>query len=185
MMNGVDVYDRNDKAGKYRKDMTKAGGHWTGSKPEDIEEHLCSSLENYKSMLSKNIHPINYMAFFHSKFEQIHPFKDGNGRTGRAIFDYMLKMHDFPSMYIRPSEREEYINALKEGNHENYTALVDLLIQRMLATFTYIAAKSTTMYYGILSNEYRSWFINELRDEDVYKTMVVSLKHIRTTDDDP
>ena len=45
MMNGVDVYDRNDKAGKYRKDMTKAGGHWTGSKPEDIEEHLCSSLE--------------------------------------------------------------------------------------------------------------------------------------------
>ena len=68
----------------------------------------------------------------------------------------MLKIHDFPSICIRPSEREEYINALKEGNHENYIPLVDLLIQRMLATFTYIAAKSTTMYHGMLSNEYRS-----------------------------
>jgi Fic family protein len=68
------------------------------------------------------------------------------GRTGRAILDYMLKINGFPSIYFRAVDRVSYLNALHECNYENYTPLVNLLIDRIVSTFAYTAARST-MYH--------------------------------------
>ena len=54
------------------------------------------------------LHPIRNSARFHQRFEEIHPFDDGNGRTGRAILDVMLKREGYPMIFI-PSYKEKTI----------------------------------------------------------------------------
>ena len=55
------------------------------------------------------------------RFESIHPFSDGNGRTGRGVLDHILKLYDFPPIYIPPNEHENYFKALGECNfNSNY-----------------------------------------------------------------
>lgn len=52
-------------------------------------------------------------AAFHAMFEAIHPFRDGNGRTGRIVLNYMLKSSGYPPIAIKSSSRSRYLNALE------------------------------------------------------------------------
>ena len=52
------------------------------SSPENVEKDMRKLLENYHE---KEPHDIKDLAVFHAIFEKIHPFQDGNGRTGRMI----------------------------------------------------------------------------------------------------
>ena len=52
------------------------------------------------------------IAKFHARFIQIHPFRDGNGRTARLLTNYFLLANDMPMMNIPASDRKDYINAL-------------------------------------------------------------------------
>lgn len=64
-------------------------------------------------------------ARFHGNFEYLHPFRDGNGRTGRLISNYILMRTGHPQLVIRLEERQQYISALKqihkEGTDESLT----------------------------------------------------------------
>ena len=59
---------------------------------------------------SKSLHNI---AEFHAKFENIHPFADGNGRTGRLAMNYFLIMHEHPPIIIHEDDRKDYYTALE------------------------------------------------------------------------
>ena len=52
-------------------------------------------------------------AYFHAKFENIHPFADGNGRTGRLAMNYFLVCHNHPLITIHEEDREGYYGALE------------------------------------------------------------------------
>ena len=52
-------------------------------------------------------------AYFHVKFENIHPFADGNGRAGRLAMNYLLLLLDHPSVIIHEEDRKEYYAALE------------------------------------------------------------------------
>ena len=52
-------------------------------------------------------------AYFHAKFENIHPFADGNGRTGRLAMNYLLVLHGHPPVIIHEEDRKEYYDALE------------------------------------------------------------------------
>ena len=52
------------------------------SAPENVEEDMKALLDSYNE---KESHNLKDLAKFHAKFEKIHPFQDGNGRTGRMI----------------------------------------------------------------------------------------------------
>ena len=52
----------------------------------------------------------------HIQFERIHPFSDGNGRTGRMVLNYSLLQQGFPPLIIEKETKAEYIEFL--GNQD-------------------------------------------------------------------
>lgn len=72
-------------------------------------------LKWYKKYEDK-LHPLVLAGIFHQKFEKIHPFSDGNGRTGRIILCYMLIKKNYPPLIIRKSTRGNYLDTMAVGN---------------------------------------------------------------------
>lgn len=89
------------------------------------------------------LHPLTLATIFHHKFEKIHPFMDGNGRTGRMILNFILIKNNYPPLIIHKKERSRYLNALRiadkskltETNRENYEPLVNYISEEMIQTY--------------------------------------------------
>jgi len=62
------------------------------------------------------LHPFVLASIFHHKFEKIHPFMDGNGRTGRMLLNYILIRNNYPPLIISKKKRDLYLDALKEAD---------------------------------------------------------------------
>ena len=64
---------------------------------------------------------------FHYFFEVIHPFTNCNGRVGREIFNFMLSKERYPKLLFLGKDRDMlYIKALKKGNVEDYSSMVEI-----------------------------------------------------------
>jgi len=61
---------------------------------------------------------INFLAKQHVLFETIHPFDDGNGRTGRIILNYFLVSAGYPPVILKGDEenKKKYYKALEQGD---------------------------------------------------------------------
>jgi len=74
------------------------------------------------------LHPIEAAALFHLKFEGIHPFIDGNGRTGRLILNFTLMQHGYPPINVKFADRKRYYEAFdsyyRDGDAGAMVALV-------------------------------------------------------------
>lgn len=187
LLSGVDGYDGEERAGEYRIGPARIT---KGTSPiyraEDIQQHMSQLVLQFDEMIESKAHSINCFAVFHHQMEKIHPFREGNGRTGRAILDYMLRKDDFPPIYISPKKRVDYLNALQEGDfQQNYAPLVDFIIERMCMTQWYFISRSKTMRRDILSSDYKAFFESHLGTNDMYQKMVDVINHFQTTDEDP
>lgn len=72
----------------------------------------------------KKLHPFVLAVMFHHKFEKIHPFMDGNGRTGRMFLNIILMNFDYPPLIIEKKNRIEYLEALSFADEGNYSKLI-------------------------------------------------------------
>ena len=97
--------------GIYRRIPVRIMGAYT----EPVEPHLIK--EKMESLLLKNeerksqISSIERIARFHLEFEGIHPFIDGNGRTGRLILNLELIRSGFPPINVKFTDRKRYYDA--------------------------------------------------------------------------
>lgn len=66
-----------------------------------------------KALDSGEVHPMVIAARFHGFYEYLHPFRDGNGRLGRLMSNFILLKKEQPLIIIPVEEREPYISALK------------------------------------------------------------------------
>lgn len=75
------------------------------------------------------MHPVEWVTRVHAEFEKIHPFADGNGRTGRLFMSYMLILYGFPPAIIYKSQRSRYLRALEraQGKNPDYSMLMELV----------------------------------------------------------
>jgi Fic family protein len=89
------------------------------------------------------IHPLVLATIFHHKFEKIHPFSDGNGRTGRMLANIILLQNNYPPLNIRKKNRTKYLNALSKADDEdlnsnsikNYTDLIKFVSQEFTQNY--------------------------------------------------
>lgn len=165
-------------AGEYRTTNAKLYGIWFNtSPPELIEQRINYLISELNDKIQQSVHPVELAAIFHQKFEEIHPFEDGNGRTGREVLNYMLGKEGFPMIYFKPNEKSVYFTALEQGNKLNYVPLIDFVIYRMSATLAYLVSK-TGIYDHIKSTEYRNYFV-PIAGEEEYKSYVNYMDGLR------
>ena len=94
-----------------------------------------------KAIEERPVHPVEIAAQFHKHFIFLHPFRDGNGRLGRLLSNFILVKLEQPMILIESTEREKYIAALKACRNERNTApMVDFFfntaIKRMETEIT-------------------------------------------------
>jgi hypothetical protein len=70
-------------------------------------------------------------AVLHTWLEHIHPFVDGNGRTGRAITNLELVRAGYPPIIIRRKDRDRYLEALARADDGDLGAFIDIVAGRM------------------------------------------------------
>lgn len=100
-------------AGEYTTTDMTAGDTVFGDHKELIARvpKLLKSTE--EAIVAANVHPMILAARFHGFYEYLHPFRDGNGRTGRLVSNYILLRMGHPLLIIPSENRKEYIAALR------------------------------------------------------------------------
>lgn len=114
-------------AGKFRTYPVRIGGSTTStSNALHIEEDLDNLLKWYGE--EKKLDIIDKVAIFHSKFEKIHPFGDGNGRTGRLLMNLELMKAGYPITIIKNEDRLKYYSALELAQtQEDYREIIKFI----------------------------------------------------------
>ena len=74
-----------------------------------------------------DVHPIIRLAELHASFERIHPFRDGNGRTGRLVLNLLLVRHGYPPAVVYKRDRARYLRALARSDGGDAGPLAELL----------------------------------------------------------
>jgi hypothetical protein len=72
------------------------------------------------------------LAKVHARFEQIHPFLDGNGRTGRLVLNLLLVRLGYPPAIIFKGDRQRYLAALQSADQGDRGPLGELLARAIL-----------------------------------------------------
>lgn len=76
------------------------------------------------------------LAHVHNRFEQIRPFLDGNGRTGRLVLNLMLCRIGYPPAIIYKRDRDKYLQAMRRAGNDEFGPLGEL-IARSVTTNLY------------------------------------------------
>lgn len=104
-------YRLGERPGEYKKHDYVTGREEVGAAPEDVAEEMSELLREIQDIPDDKV--LTAAAYFHAKFENIHPFADGNGRTGRLLMNYILVIHHHPPVVIHEEDRLGYFNALE------------------------------------------------------------------------
>jgi Fic family protein len=73
-----------------------------------------------------------WLAQMHRKFEHIHPFIDGNGRTGRLCLNLILVRLGWPPAIVFKDQRKKYLRALDRADNDDYGPLAELLSRSVI-----------------------------------------------------
>lgn len=114
-----------------------------------IEKLMTKLVDWTKTDDFKSLDPIERSAMFHAQFIKIHPFRDGNGRTGRMILNYMLAISGKPLTNIRGEAKEDYYYGISSAIVNNdYEPLVNVIKSNSIM-------KSNELYVALMtySNE--------------------------------
>ena len=127
-------YQIGERPGEYKHHDYVTGKNEVGAPVEDVKEEVCELLEELNDIDNKNA--LISAAYFHAKFENIHPFSDGNGRVGRLIMNYILLIHNHPPITVYEEDRKEYYAGLEKFDEKlDLNPLIDFLKSQSVKTW--------------------------------------------------
>jgi len=94
------------------------------------------------------IHPLALALFFHHKFENIHPFSDGNGRTGRLLLNLILLQHHYPPLIIPKALREKYLQVMSAADKGLQKSLFSLDMKSYQPLFLFVFTEFKKTYWN-------------------------------------
>ncbi|MCD6522485.1 MAG: Fic family protein [Candidatus Diapherotrites archaeon] len=103
-----------EAVGKYRKGSVRVRTDPSQSFPNAAK--VPSLMSNLVWFIQKNpekLAPVEHAALAHLKLVQIHPFRDGNGRTARILTNIMLMQNGYLPVVIRKRDRPKYFKLIK------------------------------------------------------------------------
>ena len=100
-------------AGEYTTEDMAAGDTMFGDH-EKLIARVPSLMMSTEKAIGDGLHPLIVAAKWHGYYEYLHPFRDGNGRTGRLLSNFILLRAGHPLLIIELKDRSEYISALKQ-----------------------------------------------------------------------
>jgi Fic family protein len=132
------LMDRPEDRGVYRRIPVRImGAFHEPTDPILVPEQMEALVKEFAA--NKKMHPIEKAALFHLKFEGIHPFVDGNGRTGRLILNLMLMQAGFPPINVKYSDRKRYYEVFdsfyRDGDASPMVSLIGMAVKEQLAIF--------------------------------------------------
>ena len=111
------LMDRPKDRGIYRRIPVRImGAYHTPPDPIMVPEMMEKLVAEFTK---KKLHPIENAALFHLNFEGIHPFVDGNGRTGRLILNLFLMQNGYPPINVKFTDRKRYYDAFDSYYRSN------------------------------------------------------------------
>lgn len=136
------VKDIDQRVGYRTKDVHVKNSHFDATPWQYIKADMKELFNWYKKNESV-LHPFVLATSFHHKFEKIHPFFDGNGRTGRILMNFILLKMGYPPIIIRKKYRTDYLNALSKADEKNlfsketkqYKALVQFSVNELVTNY--------------------------------------------------
>ena len=111
--------------GDYKKRPNMIGIHQT-TLPSQVPDVMTELLNWYHAQDVS----LETLAEFHARYEIIHPFQDGNGRTGRIILFRECLRHDISPFIIEDANRPEYLEALKAYRQNGTVTALTTLFQK-------------------------------------------------------
>lgn len=119
---------RKEDRGKFRRIPVRISGALTEpAQPYMIEPLLNELLHDLHEKYAR-LHIVERAALFHLRFEGIHPFIDGNGRTGRLLMNLQLIRAGLPPINVKFSDRKKYYEAFdcyaREGSADAMTEMI-------------------------------------------------------------
>ena len=100
-------------AGEYTTEDMAAGDTVFGDH-EELIARVPKLMTSTQCAIDDGQHPMIVAAKFHGYYEYLHPFRDGNGRTGRLLSNFILLRAGHPLLIIKLEDRSAYISALKQ-----------------------------------------------------------------------
>lgn len=120
-----------ERPGAYKRRDYVTGWEEIGAPPEDVQAEMAELLAEIQEIPPEKA--LTAAAYFHAKFENIHPFADGNGRTGRLAMNYLLLLNGHPPIIVHEEDRKEYYAALEAWDERQALELLTEFLKAQTA----------------------------------------------------
>jgi Fic family protein len=146
-------------------DYNPCGADFVPPPPERVDPLLADLCEFCNS---DHLPPLIQAAIAHAQFETIHPFQDGNGRTGRALIHVLLRRRGLAPSYVPPisvvlaANKDRYIDGLTQYRHGD----LDVWIERFAVAAAQAAALAER-YLGRVNDLQDTWRARLRRHTDL------------------